>query len=286
MNIQSMNSFLRVLSTGSFASAAKAVNLTASAISLQMKQLEEYTGKVLFDRSGRRVLPTAAALELAPAIARALETLEGIRDTRERAVSGVVRLGVIASVEKAAMPRALRILRSEHPALAIQLSLDVSGGLVESIKAGRIDVAALIRPEKGGSSRLAWTNLVRERLVLAAPASLPPLAASKLLRMQPWIRYDPRLTGGRIASAWVQQRAPGTKASYELISIDAILAMVAEGLGVSVVPFPSGAIPTSVRIVELGAAAPTRQVALLTRRGDAEDRRVAALTSAFRRAYG
>lgn len=286
MNIQSMHSFLRVLSTGSFATAAKSVNLTASAVSLQMKQLEEYTGKVLFDRSGRRVVPTPEALQLAPAIAQAMEILDGIRDARERGVEGVIRLGVIASVEKAAMPRALRILRAEHPALAIQLSLDVSGGLIESIKAGRIDVAALIRPERGGSSRLAWTNLVRERLVLAVPAALPARPAQELLRKLPWIRYDVNLTGGRIAASWVQQRAPGTKASFDLISIDAILAMVAEGLGVSVVPCPAGLVPPTVRIVELGPAAPSRQVALLTRRADAEDRRVVALSSAFVAAYG
>lgn len=53
--LMTLNSVLR---HGSFANAADDVGLTASAVSLQMKRLEEYLGQPLFDRSGRSVRPT------------------------------------------------------------------------------------------------------------------------------------------------------------------------------------------------------------------------------------
>ena len=288
MKIETLQSFRTVLATGSFAAAAQVLNLTPSAISLQMKQLEEYVGQPLFDRSTRRVVPTPFALQIAPSMATALGLLEALRKPRQTGVAGVLRLGVIPSIEKSALPRALRLLQTAHPALSVRLSLDVSPALVQAVKAGRLDAAAVIRPESGGSSRLAWTDLVQERFVLVAPAHAPQTTPADLLRHWPWIRYDSSLTGGRIAAAWVRKVAPDAQAGFEIFSIEAILAMVSEGLGVSVLPRPSGPLPVdaSVRVVELGESAPTRQVALVCRRVDGEERRVRALGDAFVEAYG
>ena len=287
MKIENIHSFLKVLSTGSFAAAAQALNLTPSAVSQQMRQLEDYVGQPLFDRSARRVAPTPFARQVAPTFEQGLALLESVHRPRLTTVAGVLRLGVIASVEKTALPRALRILRTDHPALSVRLGLEVSGALIEAVKAGRIDAAAVIRPASGGSSRLQWTDMAREAFVLVAPASAPEGSPAELLRSLPWIRYDPGLTGGRIAAAWVRKVAPEASPSFEIISIEAILAMVSEGLGVSVVPRPGGplAVDASVRVIGLGPQAPTRQVSLLTRRADADDRRIRALVAAFRQAY-
>ena len=82
MRPQSLATLASVLAHGSFAAAAEQVSLTPSAVSLQMKQLEEYFGQLLFDRSGRAVQPTAFALEPGRTVARALADIESMRSRR------------------------------------------------------------------------------------------------------------------------------------------------------------------------------------------------------------
>lgn len=290
MKIETLRSFQAVLATGSFAGAAQQLNLTPSAVSLQMKQLEDYFGQLLFDRSTRTALPTPFALASAAPLAQSLALLEGLRNPRALSAAGMLRLGVIASIEKSVLPRTLRLLQAEHPALAVRLSLDMSGALVDSVKAGRIDAAVAVRPQSGGSTRLHWHDLMREPFVLVAPAMTPGGSPdgtpAQLLERHPWIRYDTELTGGRIAAAYVRRICPHPRPGFEITSTDAIIAMVAEGLGVSVIPRPRAALLASyaVRLVELGPHAPSRQIALVARSSDAEDRRVLAVADALERA--
>ncbi|GAA5237146.1 LysR family transcriptional regulator [Verticiella sediminum] len=287
MKIETLRSFQAVLSSGTFAAASQALNLTPSAVSLQMKQLEEFFGRVLFDRSSRMAMPTPFALEAAPVLAQAIALLEGLRSPRPLSATGLLRLGVIANIEKSALPTTLRILQAEHPGLTIRLSQDVSAALINAVKSGRIDAALAVRPQAGGSRRLHWVNLVREDFVLLAPANLPRAKPAAMLQQLPWIRYSTSLTGGRIAATYVRQVCPSARAGMEIVSTDAVVAMVAEGLGVSVVPRPRQALIRSypVQVIELGPQAPWRQIALLSRRPQAEDRRLLALEDTLRRAY-
>lgn len=235
MKIETLRSFQAVLATGSFAGAAKQLNLTPSAVSLQMKQLEEYFGQLLFDRSARTALPTPFALASAAPLAQSLALLDGLRVPRALSAAGILRLGVIASIEKSVLPRTLRLLQAEHPALAVRMSLDVSGALVDSVKAGRIDAAVAVRPQSGGSTRMHWYDLMRESFVLLAPPVAPGGRSdgtpAQLLERLPWIRYDTRLTGGRIAAAYVRRICASPKPGFEITSTDAIMAMAPRVLG-------------------------------------------------------
>jgi DNA-binding transcriptional LysR family regulator len=286
MKIETLRSFQTVLATGSFAAAAERMHLTPSAVSLQMKQLEAYFGTLLFDRSARTAVPTPFARESAGAIAQSLAVLEGLRDARPLGAEGLLRLGVIASVEKSSLPRTLRILQSEHPALQLRLSLDLSGALVESVKAGRVDAAIVVRPQAGGSTRLNWRDIHRQPFVMLAPSNAGSATPAQLLARHPWLPYDTKLTGGRIAAAYVRRICAHPVTSFEVTSTDAIIAMVGEGLGVSVIPQPRAAALAAypVRMVELGPQAPWRQITLLSRRADADDRRVLAVADALARA--
>ena len=287
MKIEALRSLQTVLATGSFARAASELGLTPSAVSLQMKQLEAFFGKPLFDRSGRVVRATPFAEQMATAVQQSLSVIEGFRARRAPSASGLLRLGVIPSVQKMAMPFALRLLRQHHPELVIQLMLEVSGTLQSALKAGRIDAAILVRPKTGGSRRLWWRDLARERFVLLAPGPARGTTAEQLLREYPWIRYDTALTGGRLAADYVRRACPGIGCSFEIASTDAIAAMVAEGLGVSVVPRLRERLRESygLREIDLGPPAPTRQISLLARRADEEDRRIQAVEGAFLEAY-
>lgn len=287
MKLAALDTLGAVLATGSFTAAAADVGLTPSAVSLQMKQLEAYFGRPLFDRSGRAAVPTPFARELASASGAAMAVIESFRARSSLSVSGVLRLGAFTSFQTSVLPQALRILRDEHPALTVQLTLDVSGSLQAALNAGRLDAAVVVRPPTGGSARLRWTDLARVPFVLVAPPDAEGGTPQQLLRRHPWIQYEHALTGGRVATQYVRRLCPGKRPAYEVASTDAIVAMVSQGLGVSVIPRPRTPLQRAYafREVTLGPAGPVRQIAWLCRHADAEDRRHAAVRSALSRAH-
>ncbi len=158
--------------------------------------------------------------------------------------------------------------------------------LLDDLKAGRIDVAVVVRPPSGGSSRLHWTPLRREPFVLVVPAAVRGSKPAELLKSHDWIRLDRNLSAGRVAAQYVEKLAPAVRRSIELPSIEGIVAMVGAGLGVSVVPQLRRELLRAyeVREVPLGDSRISRQVALVCRSADAEDRRQLAVREAFARA--
>jgi DNA-binding transcriptional LysR family regulator len=287
MKIASLETLIVVVSSGRFAAAAAEVGITPSAVSLQMKQLEAWFGRPLFDRSRRTARATPLARAIAASVSQALAEVHRFRARPEPTVAGVLRLGAIPSVQTSALPVAIRMAMSAHPALAIRLTLAISPSLLAALNAGRVDAAVVVRPWDGGTSRLHWRDLVREPFVLVAPAAAATRTPQQLLREFPWIRYDTSLTGGQTAAAYVRQACPGLRHGFEVADTDAIVAMVAEGLGVSVIPRPRPAIRNghAIREVSLGPRGPARQIALACRRSDTDDRRIGAIHEAFRYAY-
>jgi DNA-binding transcriptional LysR family regulator len=96
------------------------------------------------------------------------------------------------------------------------------------------------------------------------------------------------LTGGQSAARFIHSVAPKARGTLDLASIEAIVAMVSAGLGVSVVPRLRGPLRKAypVREISLGRNAPTRQIAFVCRAVDAGNRRVAAVLEALERVYG
>ncbi|HEY4068782.1 MAG TPA: LysR family transcriptional regulator [Burkholderiaceae bacterium] len=283
MKLQSLQTLASVLRHGSFAAAAKEVSLTASAVSLQMRQLESYFGQPLFDRSARHVRPTPFALEVAQSLQPTLATLVQLRGRRAPTVSGHVRLGTIESVQVTLLPLAMQTMRARAPGLGFQITRGLSSALLDDVKAGRLDAAVIVRPQSGGSSRLSWHPLMRENFVMIAPPAAVRGTPAELLRRHEWIRFDPATTGGLMATQWVNRIAPGLKPAFDLPGMEAIAAMVSAGLGVSVVPvlrrelvemFP-------LRQLALGRTAPVRHVALVCRKADADSRRLQTVLDAF-----
>jgi len=287
MNIAPLSTLAAIIDRGSFAAAAHAVGCTASAVSLQIKQLEAYFGQPLFDRSTRSAKPTPFAYEVAATARQLTEALDALRARPAFTVMGRIRLGAIASVQTDVLPRTLRLLRDRHASLDVRVSLDDSDALLIALKSGRIDVAVLVRPAAGGSSRLIWQNLAKQPFVMLAPASAAGDSPRDLLQAFGFIRYDPALTGGRIAARYVRRICPHAHCTMQLRSIDAIVAMVSAGLGATVVPRPRQPLldAYAVREVLLGRRGPTRQISLVRRNADVDNRNIDALFDAFAGAY-
>jgi DNA-binding transcriptional LysR family regulator len=282
MNLATLSTLVAILDKGSFAAAAQEVGCTPSAVSLQVKQLEAYFGQALFDRSSRSVKPTPFALDAAAASREIVAQLESLRARPALTVSGRIRVGAIATVQTSLLPHALRAIRDRHPALDVEVCLNDSEALLAQLKAGRIDAAVLIRPQSGGSSRLHWQNLAKQPFVMLVPPDTPGTSPQDLLQRLDLIRYDSSLIGGRIAARYVRQVFPRARCAMEVRSIDAIVAMVSAGLGVSIVPQPRKALLDAYRVRELalGKKGPTRQIAIVRRSTDTDNRNIDAVFQA------
>jgi DNA-binding transcriptional LysR family regulator len=228
------------------------------------------------------VRPTPLASDLAESIRTALDAVEEARTRHSAALSGRVVIGAIRSLQPTMIPLVLREIGDRHPGLAVRVIQGDSGELLDHLKAGRLDGAALIRPTSGGSSRLDWQDLERQPFVFVAPPDSTQTTAEALIARYDWIQFDTSLTSGRTAASHLHRLSPGTRPRFELESIEAVLAMVSAGLGVSIIPrlpvAPTARAP--VRQIPLGVSTPTRQIAFVCRSGDADNRRVRAIRDA------
>ncbi|WP_459615852.1 LysR family transcriptional regulator [Bordetella sp. 2513F-2] len=281
MKIEAFRTLNAVLRGGSFAAAAADMNLSPSAVSLQMKQLEAYFGQPLFDRSALQVRPTGFAREVDEVLQEALGKLDALRRRSSPEVEGKVRLGTIEPLQVTLLPRLLHAARNRYPRLDVRPVRGRVTDLVEKIKSGEIDAAIIVQPEKGGSRRLAWTPLFREKLVLIAPPDSTETRVTELFERYEWIRFDKSTVGGRIAARYVARHAPHARCRIDLQSLAALTAMVSQGLGISILPEPGPNLYVAhpVRVIPLGKAGLYRQVSFVCRLADQDHRLVQALLS-------
>jgi DNA-binding transcriptional LysR family regulator len=283
MKIDAFLTLDAVLRGGTLAAAATEMNLTHSAISMQMKHLEAYLGQPLFDRSGLQVRPTRLAHEVSGVMRDALQHLESLRKSRTVKIEGIVRLGIIESMQPVVLPATMQLLRERHPALDLRPVRGRSSTLTASVKAGTLDAALVAQPEDGGSARLRWQPMLRRELVLVAPVAASESSIAALFKQHEWIRYDRATVTGSMAARFVNAHVRDKHGQLELDSATAILAMVSAGLGVSVIQIadPSVLAIYPVRIVRLGRGAPMLQLSLVTRKADNDSRMISVVRDAM-----
>jgi DNA-binding transcriptional LysR family regulator len=284
MHLHVFKTLEAVVLTGSLARAAVEVNITPSAASMQMKQLEEHFGQPLLDRSGRGIKATALAREIVEVMRPSLGRLSALRHRRALTVAGPISLGVIESLQMELLPGAFQYLRQRHPALIVRPVRGRSVELVDAVKAGLLDAAVVVQPPTGGSQRLGWTPLIRNELVLLAPPDSIGSGLATLFRSHDWIRMNPQTYTGRLAARHVNRHLAGTRALVDLQSVHLIVAMVSAGLGVSIVVRPDRRLIQAypVRSLSLGRNAPAVQVALVSRKADSQDMKLVAVQQAMR----
>ena len=274
MKLDAFHTLQAILTCGSQAAAAERVNLTPSAVSMQIKQLEAYLGKPLFDRSGRELRPTPLAHEVAEAMQGGLAHLDMLRAKPSLDVSGVVRLGIIDSMQPVLLPRLFSALQANYPGLEVRLTKGRSAALSSAVKAGDLDAAVVAQPSDRQSGRLQWHPLTQRELILVAPPDSAGKTIAALFKQYPWIRYDRATVTGSMAVRYVAKHIKSKTSTLEFDSVQAILAMVSANLGISLVQLTDPALCQlyPVRVVRLGSNAPLLQFSVVTRKADEDNR--------------
>jgi DNA-binding transcriptional LysR family regulator len=283
VKVQIFNTLDAVLRGGSLAAAAQEMNLTPSAVSMQMKQMEAYFGQTLFDRSSLQVRPTAFALELNRSLREVVGTVEAMRRRPTPVVQGRIRVGVIETMQASLLPDAMRYVRQRYPHLEVVPVRGRSAELLDGLKAGKMDATVVAQPEGGGSSRLYWQPLMRKDLVLVVPPEAKETSVDQLLGHYDLIGFDKTTIGGRLAARFLAERGYTRNAVMELQSTHAVVAMVSAGLGVSIILMPDTRVCKGypVRIEPLGDHPPSMNIAIACRNADADNRQFRAVEEAF-----
>jgi DNA-binding transcriptional LysR family regulator len=269
MSVRLLKSFCVVAREGSFAAAAEKLALTQSAISLQMKALEQELGTELFDRAQRR--PTLndkgrALLDRASEIVRLYEGLgDAVSDAED--LIGAVSIGAVSTIATGVLPDALARLAAAHPKLKLRVVNALSAELVAMVDAGQIDAALVSSPPGELPLDLTWHGFADEPLVVIAPLSSPEMNDKDLLQAFPVIRFNKSAWAGRLIEEELRRRHIETQDLMELDSIESIALMVGRGLGVAVVPYRTVAepFPVPLSVVPFGDPPVERSVGVITR---------------------
>ncbi|AVQ81761.1 MULTISPECIES: LysR family transcriptional regulator [Variovorax] len=268
--IGELKTFIAVCKHGTFAAAGDRIGLTQSAVSSQIKRLEEALGFELFDRTGRSATLNVAGQTTLPRAEEICALFAKLGELPEdNATRGLLRIGSIASAQPTLLARALEKLRKAFPLVRVHVSPGVSMRLMDDLDAGKIDAAVIIRPPFGLPSDLTWQALIHEPYVLVVPKALPVTKDWRaLIQQQPFLRYDRASFGGRMVEGFLRREAVSVNDAIEIDEIPGLIHLASKGLGVALVPLVEAhlPLPSGVRVVSLGEFTFYREIGLLQRK--------------------
>lgn len=237
MSIRPLKTFLAIADLGSFAAAAERMGITHSAVSVQIRNLEDEFGAVLFDRQRKPPVLNEAGRTLVPQIREIVQRFDALSSQLRdgTGLSGEFRLGSVGSVLTGLLPPVLAKLRGEFPGLHVSLTSGFTEDLVAAVRSARLD-AAIVSDFGTSGSDLVCREFLKEPLVFVVPGDAPDEPVHTLVRQYPFIRYAPDASMGRIIDTAIRAAKLRVNEQMRLDWIEAIEAMVANGLGVSVIP--------------------------------------------------
>ncbi len=238
-----LKSFVAIAETGSFSRAADIVGRSQSAVSLQIKKLEDGLGCKLFDRTNRDIALTEQG-EIFLGYARRMIEIqwEAFSRLNEPEVKGEITIGVPEDFATYYLPGILANFSKHHPHVQLHVTCDLTLNLMQGFRKGDFDIVLVKRdPEsvKGG------TKVWREPLVWAA-ASNCSLKDPIPLVLSP----QPCIYRARALSALDRMRKPW-QIAYTSPSLAGTVAAVKAGLGITVLPknmIPEGLSPLNLEV--------------------------------------
>jgi DNA-binding transcriptional LysR family regulator len=235
MDFDSLQIFKTVVDEGGIIAAARKLHRVQSGVTTRIKQLETALGVELFIRDKRRLaLSPAGEIFLGYA-----EQLLRLAEQARRAVlgdapRGVLRLGTLESTAASRLPPLLAHYHRKFPAVRIELATDTTDALVEGVVCRKFDAAFVIgRVEAVGLEALGAFD---EELVIVAPRSHPTIGCAQDVRTDTIICFPAGCAYRRLLHTWLACCAVVPEKVLELSSYHAMVACVASGSGIALVP--------------------------------------------------
>ena len=288
-SIRTFKTFLAVARHGTFAAAGKEIGLTAAAVGLQIRALEEELNQVLFDRGPRSVVLNTAGRKAVPQVEEILACYDALANTGDSdELSGNVVMGALVSALMGAFADALWSLKRQHPKLKVQLFAGLSSDFALQVERGELDAAIVTQPPpRALAASLLWTPLYSEPMVLIVPRRPHfelPEAPLEALRRAPFVRFDRHTWTGHLVRDVLAEAGVSSRDELELNSVEAAVEIVRQGFGISIVPQLANVQwekDRALRVIRLPGVTTERRVGLLERSGHRRTQFTAAIKAYF-----
>lgn len=242
LDLSLLRSFVAVIDCGSIQLAAARVGRSQSAVSMQIKRLEDDVGRSLFHREGRSLRANPAGEDLLLHARRLLRLSdEAMASLRRPEASGEVRLGMPEDYAAYLLAPTLARFAQEFPLAEIELTFESSPALLRLLESGRLDLALVTR-----EPRQPFAVVRREHFVWAASPELRAWARDPL----PVALFE----AGDIARRFAIEALQGADRSYRVVSSShSLLGLIAVAqAGLAVVGLVESCLPPG--LVRLGEA--------------------------------
>ena len=271
MELHQLRYFLAVARLRSFTRAAAHEHVAQPSLSQQIRKLEDELGARLFNRLGRSVTLTPFGDHFEPRARRVLAELDGARQEMDDMLGlrrGAVNIGAIPTLAPYLLPSILTDFARIYPGIAVSMREGLTSSLLAELSAGELDIALVRLPVRGGE--FVCESLIKEGMVLAVPRQHPlsrrraPSVAFQDLAAERFLL----LKDGHCFRDDVLQICKRCRMSPNVVfeggQFDTLIAMVAEGAGVTLLPEMARRHyqHSGVRLVELAAPGPSRTVGL------------------------
>jgi DNA-binding transcriptional LysR family regulator len=231
LDIDLLRTFVAVADSGSFTAAGELVSRTQSAVSLQVKRLEEVVGQRVFERTSRSLALTAAGEMLLGYARRIIELNdESVRRVAKPSVTGALRLGITEYFVPTEIPRILSRFAAAYPGVQLQVRMGLSRELRVEMAAGSLD-AVIVRLTERERAKAIW----REAQVWAAREGFEPERGA----LVPLALLPAPCVLRELAIASLKRIKRPSAVRFTGSSMASVQAAVSAGVGVSIMPVSS-----------------------------------------------
>jgi DNA-binding transcriptional LysR family regulator len=274
LNLDQLRALEAVVALASFTGAARQLNLSQSAISVQIRELEERFGIRLVERLGKKAYATAAGREVLEHARRISAETDAIATAMRRLRDGWIGRVHIGSTLTGLMymlPPVLKKLHVAYPGIDLLMTNSPTSRMVEAVSSNEMDIGIVTLPVE--DNRLAIRPLRAEPMVAILPATTrkvpkeitPDYVATQFLVLETGAVSD-------LVLRWLSaDRARVPQGSTRVSEVEAVKVVVAAGLGMAIVPAMSVARPTEDIIIRPLDPPLPRTLALIHHRNKPED---------------
>ncbi|GAC1340396.1 MAG: LysR family transcriptional regulator [Acetobacteraceae bacterium] len=273
VNLKLLHAFLRVAEYGSFREAAEDAHRSQSAMSAQIKTLEEQLGIALFHRTTHRVRLTEEGEQLVEAARRAVHEIElGLQRIAEAVdlQSGRVAISCSPTIAATRLPPVLAMFERDYPRIRMLVQELTSAALFETVRRQTVDFG--IGPVTW-MSEFAFDPILTEELYALAPKAMldvpgPDIKLSDLART-PILLLNAATALRSLVEEALGQLGLRLMPKYEFSQAQSLIVAAEVGLGSAILP--KSVLPArlhrSVRALRIIEPTMTRQIAIITLKG-------------------